>query len=263
MENLFTHYTDSSAVFPSCPIVQHNCLGSWDVFLSLFHSFTMLPNPPLLVAIEDPLSRPSVLPTFPGFMSFAHPTPGRPWVAIYVSRMLNEHLSCSTIFHDSSEMISVYVFSPEGLFGSPHSSLRVTSVYLLRTNRPPYRSILPERILSFLSYPHLVLGDFNLHHPLADPCRSISEREFTISTRYFDAAFDVPYHLLNTPGMYSWFPFDTITRPSVLDLAFANTALCPLVPSWDTPLPSTGSDHVPCVITLKPPAVMLPPPTPH
>jgi len=263
MENYFTHYTDSSAVFPSFPIVQHNCLGSWDVFLSLFHSFTMLPHPPLLVAIQDPRSRRSVLPTFLGFMSFAPPPPGRPRVAIYVSRTLNQNLSCSTVFHDSSEMLSVDVLSLEGLFGSPHRSLRVTSVYLLRTNRPPYRSILPEQIFSFLSYPHLVLGDFNLHHPLADPCHSLSEREFIISTRYFDAAFDLPYHLLNTPEVYTRFPFDPISRPSVLDQTFANTALSSLVSSWNTPLPCTGSDHVPCVITLKPPAIMLPPPTPH
>jgi len=263
MENFFTHYTDSSAVFPSFPIVQHNCLGSWDVFLSLFHSFTMLPHPPLLVAIQDPPSRRSVLPTFPGFMSFAPPPPGRPRVAIYVSRTLNQHLSCSTVFHDSSEMLSVDVFSPEGLFGSPYHSLRVTSVYLLRTNRPPYRSILPEWVFSSLSYPHLILGDFNLYHLLADPGHSLSEREFVISTRYFDAAFDVPYHLLNTPGVYTRFPFDIVSRPSVLDLAFANTALSTLVSSWDTPLPSTGSDHVPCMITLKPPAIMLPPPTLH
>jgi len=263
MENSFTRYTDSSAVFPSFPIVQHNFLGSWDVFLSLFHIFTVLPDPPLLVAIQDPPSRRSVLPTFPGFMSFAPPPPGRPRVAIYVSSTLNQHLSCSTVFHHSSEMLSVDVFSPEGRFEYPHRSLRITSVYLLQTNRPPYRSILPQRVFSFLSYPHLVLGDFNLHHPLADPCRSLSEREFTISARYFDAAFDIPYHLLNTPGVYPRFPFDIISRPSVLDLAFANTALSSLVSSRNTPLSSTGSDHVLCVITLKPPAIMLPPPTPH
>jgi len=223
----------------------------------------MLPHPPLLVAIQDPLSRRSVLPTFPGFMSFAPPPPRRPRVVIYVSRTLNQYLSCSTVFYASSEMLSVDVFSPEGLFGSRHRSQRVTSVYLLRINRPPYPSIPPERILSFLSYPHLVLGDFNLHHLLADPCRSLSERKFIISTRYFDAAFDVPYYLLNTPGVYTRFPFDTILGPSVFDLAFANTALSPLVSSWDTPLPSTGSDHVPCVITLKLPGIMLPPLTPH
>ena len=136
-------------------------------------------------------------------------------------------------------------------------------MYLLRTNSPPYRSVLPERLFSFFSYPHLVLGDFNLHHPLADPCRFLSERDFTIFTRYCDAAFEVLYHLLNTPRVYTRFPFDTISRPSILDLAFANTALSSFVSSWDTPLPSTGSDHVPCVITLKPPAIMLHHPTPH
>jgi len=263
MENFFTRYTDSSAVFPSFPLVQHNSLGSWDVFLSLFHSLTMLPHPPLIVAIQDPPSRRSVLPTFPGFVSFVPPPPGCPGVAIYVSRALNQHLSCSTVFYDSAEMLSVDVVSPAGLFAFPHCSIRVTSVYLLRTNRPPYRSIPPDRVFPFLSYPHQVLADFNLHHPLADPCRSLSDREFIISTPYFDAAFDVPYHLLNTPGVYTLFPFDTMSRPSVLDLAFANISLSPLVSSWDTPLPSTGSDHVPCVITLKPPAIMQPPPTPH
>jgi len=262
-ENFFTRYTDSEAVFPFFPIVQHYCLGSWDVFLSLFHSFTMLPHPPLLVAIQDPPSRPSVLPTFPGFLSVAPPPPGRPRVAIYVSQILNQHLSCSTVFHDSSEMLTVDIFSPEGLFGCPHRSLRVTSVYLLRTNRPPYRSTLPQRLFSFLCFPHLALGNFNLHHPLADPCHSLSEREFTISVPYFDVAFDVPYHLLNTPRVYTQFPFDTISRPSVLDLSFTNTAVSPLVSSWDTPLLSTGSDHVPCVITLEPPTIMLPPATPH
>ena len=126
-------------------------------------------------------------------------------------------------------MLSVDVFSPEVLFGSPHSSLRVTSVYLLHTNCPLYRSILPEWHFSFLSYAHLVLSNFNLHHPLADPCRSLSEREFTLSARYLDVAFDIPYHLLNTLGVYTRFPFNTISRPSVQDLALANTALSPFI----------------------------------
>jgi len=143
---------------------------------------------------------------------------------------------------------------------TPSGSPRCT--FFAQTVLPtaPYRL---SRFFSFLSYPHLVLGDFNLNHPLADPCHGLSEREFIISTRYFDATFDVRYHLLNTPGLYTRFPFDTISRPGVLDLAFANTALSSLLSSWDTSLPSTGSDHVPCMITLKPPAIMLPPPTPH
>jgi len=201
MENLLTQYTDSRAVFLSFPIIQHNCLGSWTVFLSLFYSLTLQPHPLLLVAIQDSPSRGLVLPTFPGFLSFAPPHAGHPQVAMYVSRVLNQHLSCSTVFHNYSEILSVDVFSPEALFGSPHRSLRVSWIYLLHINSPPYRSIPPEWLFSFLPYPHLVLGDLNLHHPLAGACRSLSEREFVISSPYLDTTFDFRYHLLNTLGL--------------------------------------------------------------
>jgi len=121
-------------------------------------------------------------------------------------------------------MLLVDVLSPEGLFGFPHHSLGVTSVYLLHKNHPPYHSIPPEHLFSFLSYLHLILGNFNLHHPLEDPGGSLS-------TRYLDVAFDIPYHLLKTPGVDTCFPFDTISRPSILDLPFAHTTLSPFVSS--------------------------------
>jgi len=144
----------------------------------------------------------------------------------------------------------------------PYRSLRVISVYLLTTNCPPYGSIPPEDVFPLL-YPHLITGDFNLHYLMADPLRSLSHREYTLSAQYLDTAFDAPYHLLNTLGVYTRFLFDTISRLSVLDLTLANSSLSPFVSSWDTPIPSTGSDHVPIVITLQPPAIMPPPPTPH
>jgi len=124
-------------------MVQHNCLGSWDVFLSLFHNFILLPHPPLLVAIQDPPSRRSVLPTFPGFLSFTPPPPGLPRVAIYVSRVLNQHLSCSTVFHYSSEMLSVDVFlrkvssdSPTTPSGSPRCTFFARIVLLTAPYHP-------------------------------------------------------------------------------------------------------------------------------
>jgi len=152
MVNVFTRYTASSAVFPFFPIVQHNCLGSWNVFLSLFHSFTLLPHPPLLIAIQDPPSRQLVLPMFPGFLSFAPPTPGRPRVAIYISRALNQHLSYSTVFHDSSEMLSGDILSWEGLFGSPHHSLRVTSMFLSPSYESLPLSLYTTRTFVFFSF---------------------------------------------------------------------------------------------------------------
>jgi len=188
----------------------------------------MLPHPPLIVTIQDPPSRCSVLPTIPGFLSFAPPPPGQPCMAIYVFCLLDTHLSCTTVFHGTSEMLSVDVFCLEGLFKSSHHSLRLTSVNLLYINRPPYHSITPTCVFFPLPYPHLIVGDFNIHHPLADPVRSLSEKQYTLSALYLDAAFDARYHLLNTLGVYTHFPFDIISRPAALDLSFANTtpSLC-------------------------------------
>jgi len=53
------------------------------------------------------------------------------------------------------------------------------------------------------------------------------------------------------------------SRPSVIDLAFANPHLLPLVKSWDASLPSTGSDHIPITITLATPSLNQKPPRPR
>src|SRR5207302_10548016 len=44
----------------------------------------------------------------------------------------------------------------------------------------------------------------------------------------------------------------------VIDLAFASPTLVPFFISWDTPLPSTGSDHIPIFLTYAHP-VQAPP----
>ena len=82
----------------------------------------------MIMAIQDPPARRSMLLSFPGFLSFVPSPPGRPHVAIYISRQLDLYLSCTTISHDILEMLSVDVFSPEDLCSSPDCSLRVTSV---------------------------------------------------------------------------------------------------------------------------------------
>jgi len=52
-------------------------------------------------------------------------------------------------------------------------------------------------------------------------------------------------------------------RPSVLDLAFANPLLLPLVKSWESRLPSTCSDHIPITINLASPSQNQTPPGPR
>jgi hypothetical protein len=73
MQSFFTTQNSSRPAIPSFPIVQHNCLGSWNVFLALFHSFAELKSPPLIVALQDPPFRYHTLPSFPGYSSFAPP----------------------------------------------------------------------------------------------------------------------------------------------------------------------------------------------
>src|SRR5205807_5794892 len=56
-------------------IVQHNSLGSWDVFLSLFSSFRGLPQSPQFVLLQDRPFYRGHLPIFSGFKAFAPPPP--------------------------------------------------------------------------------------------------------------------------------------------------------------------------------------------
>ena len=83
----------------------------------------------------------------------------------------------------------------------------------------------------------------------------MSSKEEKESAPYFDRASDLGFTLLNTPAVYTRFPFSGNHRPSTIDLAFANPQMFPAFRSWDaSSLPSTGSDHTPIIITLRPPS---------
>jgi len=64
-------------------IIQHNCLGSWNVFLSLFESFKETTTYPSIVLLQDPPVNKAHLPSFNGFKSFFPPV-RKPRVAAYV-----------------------------------------------------------------------------------------------------------------------------------------------------------------------------------
>jgi len=230
----------------------------------LFHSFIVSLYNHIFLWLLQSKTPPQDPPRFQPFRVFSHLIclPSRPLVAIYISHAQNTHLSCTTVFHDSLEMLSVDIFSLESLFGFCHRCLRITSVYLLHTHHPLYPSLPHYPVFSPPLLPHLVLQDFNHQYPLADPFCSLRDKEYKLSTVYFDVTFAASYNLLNTPGVYTLFAFDTISRQSVPDLIFANFPLCHFVSSGDTPLPSKGSDQVSMVVILQLPEIMLPPPTP-
>ena len=233
-------------------LVQHNSLGSWDVFLSLFNSFVGLP-PVDIVMLQDPPSRKGFLPSFTGFKSFCPPTP-KPAVAFYVSlRFLSFYTVLPVGSSSSADVFHLHVYTSTGCFGTGSTKLRLTNVYS-RSLPGSTKSVDPCDALPDVAFPCLAAGDLNIHSHAADPLRVISRSEEKATTPYFNWATDLAYFLLNTPGVYTRFPLPGSFRPSAIDLAFANALIRPAFRSWDaTTLPSTGSDHVPIPIHLAAP----------
>ena len=235
-------------------IVQHNCLGSWNVFLSLFESFKGATIYPSMVLLQDPPVNGAHLPSFSGFKSFFPPV-RKPRVAAYVHKFFLSNYRVLPKFRGVDDVLALDISSNEPLFGTSFHSFRILNAYSTNTTDHRVHSISPDVLFPHLGFPLLVLGDLNIHNPLADPLRHFSHREISSSTPYFEKAAESGFALLNPPGEYTRLPLVGKARPSVIDLAFANPPLLPLIKSWEASLPSTGSDHVPITITLTAPSL--------
>ena len=95
------------------------------------------------------------------------------------------------------------------------------------------------------SYPTLVVGDFNIHHPLPDPLRSHSAEELATSFPFFSRSAELGFGLLNRPSVYTCFPLGGPGRPSVLDLSFASPRCFPFARHGTPPSP-------PLALTMSP-----------
>jgi len=243
-------------------IVQHNCLGSWNVILSLFESFKETTTYPSIVLLQDPPVNRAHLPSFNGFKSFFPPL-RKPRVAAYVHISFLSNYTVLPRFKRVDDVLSLDTSSDKPLFGTSFHSFRIINAYSTNTVDHRVHSVSPELLFPDLGFPLLVLGDLNIHNPLSDPLRHFSHREISSSTLYFEKAAESGFALLNPPGEYTRFPLVGNARPSVIDLAFANPSLLPLVKSWEASLPSTGSDHIPITITLAAPSPSQKPPSPR
>jgi len=235
-------------------IIQHNCLGSWNVFLCLFESFKEATTYLSIVLLQDPPVNMAHLPSFNGFQSF-YPTVTKPRVAAYVHMSFASNYTVLPRFKGVDDVLALDVSSNEAPFGTAFHSFRVINAYSTNTADHRIHSVLPEVLFPVLGFPLLLVGELNIHNPLADPLRHFSQRGISSSTHYFEKAAESGFALLNPTGEYTRFPLVGKAPPSVLDLAFANTALLPLVKSWEASLPSTGSNHIPITITLTAPSL--------
>jgi len=206
-----------------------------------------------MVLLQDPPSSKGFLPSFEGFKSFAPPI-ARPRVAYYISlNFLRKFTVLPSFPPKTDNFMTLDVFTPQACFGTNSPCFTIGNAYA-RSLPPFLHSVPPESSLLEFNHPYLVAGDVNIHNPATDPLRLLTSKEERESAPYVDRASDKGFPLLNTPGVYSRFPFSGAYRPSAIDLAFANPHMTTAFHSWDaSSLPSTGSDHAPILTTFRPP----------
>src|SRR5437868_2918458 len=158
-------------------IFQHNCLGSWDVFLSFFQSFATAKVSPDIVCLQDPPVWRGRLPSFPGFQSFTPAVNSRAArVACYVSSGLLRAASILPLFQDRCDIMTLAVHGLD-CFGSGLPEFRIINLYSHLGSSPSARTISPELAFPPSPLPTLMVGAFNIHNPMPDPSREYSPTE--------------------------------------------------------------------------------------
>ena len=170
---------------------QDNCHESNVVFLS-FCSIVRSRSPSLLV-IQDPFLFNGSPPRAPGFVSLFDSSLSAQRVVIYLQEDFARGASFSSECSNSPYILALNV-------RVDHTDLRILNVYNISWDGS--RAIAPNKALSTSTTPTLVLGDFNIHHPIANPARYFKPEELTLSRPWFDRASLTGFSLINTPGDY-------------------------------------------------------------
>ena len=156
-------------------LVQHNSLGSWNMFPSLFSSIAEGPSANS-VLLQYPLSSKGFLPSFLGFTSFAPPVV-RPRVACYVSLNFLQKFAVLPFFSPkTNDFMALDVFTTQGCFGTHFPHFTIGNTYA-RPLPPSPHSVSPKTSLLDLEHPYLVPGDFNIHNAATNPSRLLTLKQ--------------------------------------------------------------------------------------
>jgi len=198
-------------------LVQHNCLGSCDVFLSLFGLFSQLALSPSIVALRDPPVYRCKLPSFDLFTVFSPPTDRgcKPCVAFYVYRSFLDSVSLQPRFFGRGDVMALDLFTPNGFFNPSTTGFTIINLYSTKGRLNNTRSVPPDTVFPVSPLPTLTLGDLNIDHPTADPHRVFKEDEIATSSPYFDRATELGFSLLNVPGVFTRFPCLSLGAPAL------------------------------------------------
>jgi len=175
--------------YPGCLnlcIAQHNCLGSSNVFQTLFSFFTSVESSSHIVALQDiPLWR-NCPPVFRNNKCFFPPATDsyKPRVAIYVHERLLSVISFLPLFFERGDLMAVNFHSPEGLFDTSHNLFHLYNAYSIPNGHT--RSVSPVDLFPQHDFPTLVLGDLNIIHVTSDPTSWLSGYDHLITSPSFD-----------------------------------------------------------------------------
>src|ERR1700712_441507 len=163
----------------SINIAQHNCLGSWNVFTSLFQSLAAHPVFISIIALQDPPVLKGKLPVFPGYTSFAPASAatGKPRVAFYAHRSILGSVSLLPVDLGRADVFAIDLHTPGGFFDSSQRLFRIINAYSTLDGSSTRRTVPPSVLFPTTDFPLLVLGDLNIHHHQSDPLRSFSHGE--------------------------------------------------------------------------------------
>src|SRR5207302_6324094 len=110
---------------------------------------------------------------------------GRPAkVACYDFSVLLQAVSILSLFQDRSDIMTLVIHRLD-LFGSGLPKFRIINLYSHMGSSSFIRTILPEVAFPPSPLPTLVVGDFNIHNPMADPVRDYSPTETSIFLSLF------------------------------------------------------------------------------
>ena len=136
------------------------------------------------------------LPSFSTWECFPLPYK-RPRMAFYVHPHLMASTSILPVSSHLAYLFSLDIFAPSGFFDFSFSRFHIKNAYTTHQRSPPYRNLPLQELFQRLSFPLLILGDLNVHHPSSDPLRTLDPRELSVSHPYFSLASDRDFSLPN------------------------------------------------------------------
>jgi len=111
-------------------------------------------------------------------------------------------------FFDRGDLMAMNFHSNNSPFKSAFTVFRIYNAYSTITGSTSQHILTPEDLFPTHTSPSLTVSTLNINHHLSNPTRLLSHFELNVSSQYFEIVADRLYILLNTPGVFTRFPFD-------------------------------------------------------